>query len=87
MTAAALLRAVDDDQVTPGLLGFLIVAGMGVALFFLLRSMAKHLRRVDVGDSDREPDSERGGEPGEGIAGTSSDSGSEPPRRSPEESP
>lgn len=83
MTAADVMRAVDDEQVTPGLLGFLIVAGMGVALFLLLRSMAKHLRRVDVGDSDREP----GGEPGEGIAGVSPDSGPEPPRRSPEESP
>jgi hypothetical protein len=29
-----------------GVLGFLVVAGMGVALFFLLRSMNKHLRRV-----------------------------------------
>ena len=29
-----------------GVLGFLVVAGMGVALFFLLRSMNKHLRKV-----------------------------------------
>ena len=33
-------------QVVTGVLGFLVVAGMGVALFFLLRSMNKHLRRV-----------------------------------------
>ena len=34
------------SQVEPGVLGFLIVAGMGAALFFLLRSMNKQLRKV-----------------------------------------
>ena len=33
-------------QVVTGVLGFLVVAGMGVVLFFLLRSMNKHLRNV-----------------------------------------
>jgi hypothetical protein len=33
-------------QVVTGVLGFLVVAGMGVALFFLLRSMNKQLRKV-----------------------------------------
>jgi hypothetical protein len=33
-------------QVVTGVLGFLVVAAMGVALFFLLRSMNKHLRKV-----------------------------------------
>jgi hypothetical protein len=36
------------SQVEPGVLGFLIVAGIGVALFFLLRSMNKQLRKVDA---------------------------------------
>ena len=34
------------SQVVPGVLGFLVVAAMGVALFFLLRSMNKQLRKV-----------------------------------------
>ena len=34
------------SQVEPGVLGFLIVAGIGVALFFLRRSMNKQLRKV-----------------------------------------
>jgi hypothetical protein len=34
------------SQVEPGVLGFLIVAGIGVALVFLLRSMNKQLRKV-----------------------------------------
>jgi hypothetical protein len=36
------------SQVEPGLLGFLIVAGIGVALFFLIRSMNKQLRKVSA---------------------------------------
>jgi Na+-transporting methylmalonyl-CoA/oxaloacetate decarboxylase gamma subunit len=34
------------SQVVPGILGFLVVAGMGLILFFLLRSMNKQLRKV-----------------------------------------
>ena len=34
------------SQVVPGVLGFLVVAGMSLALFFLLRSMNKQLRKV-----------------------------------------
>jgi hypothetical protein len=31
----------------PGTLGFLVVFGLGIILFFVFRSMAKHLRRVN----------------------------------------
>jgi hypothetical protein len=34
------------NDVEPGVLGFLVVAALGVALFFLLRSMNKHLRKI-----------------------------------------
>jgi hypothetical protein len=34
------------SEVEPGVLGFLVVAAMGLALFFLLRSMNKQLRKV-----------------------------------------
>jgi hypothetical protein len=30
----------------PGTLGFLVVFGMGVVLYFVFRSMARHLRKV-----------------------------------------
>jgi hypothetical protein len=39
--------AVSSKDVAPGTLGFLVVAGMGLVLFFLFRSMSKQLRRVD----------------------------------------
>ena len=34
------------SQAVPGVLGFLVVAAMALALYFLLRSMNKHLRKV-----------------------------------------
>jgi Sec-independent protein translocase protein TatA len=30
----------------PGTLGFLVVFGMGVVLYFVFRSMARHLRKI-----------------------------------------
>jgi hypothetical protein len=46
LTVLASSSAPAAGQVVTGVLGFLVVAGMGVALFFLLRSMNKHLRKV-----------------------------------------
>jgi hypothetical protein len=47
MTAVAAVAAQSAaSQAAPGVLGFLVVAGMGIILFFLFRSMAKHLRKV-----------------------------------------
>jgi hypothetical protein len=34
------------NNIEPGLLGFLVVAGIGVALVFLLRSMNKQFRKL-----------------------------------------
>lgn len=36
------------SSAAPGALGFLVVAGLGLAVFFLFRSMTKHLRKVRV---------------------------------------
>ncbi|HEV8277020.1 MAG TPA: hypothetical protein VGQ26_15200 [Streptosporangiaceae bacterium] len=56
------IAAASASAVVPGVLGFLIVAGMGVALFFLLRSMNKQLRKVAPGPKWRE--NGQGQEPG-----------------------
>jgi len=56
------IAAASASAVVPGVLGFLIVAGMGVALFFLLRSMNKQLRKVVPGPKWRE--NGQGQEPG-----------------------
>ena len=42
------------SQVVPGILGFLVVAAMALALFFLLRSMNKQLNKVARGPRWRE---------------------------------
>jgi hypothetical protein len=36
-----------SDDVTPGVLGFLVVAVMSVALVFLFRSMNKQFRKIE----------------------------------------
>ena len=53
------LAAVPANNVVTGVLGFLVVAGMGVALFFLLRSMNKQLHKVVPGPKWRENGQDR----------------------------
>jgi hypothetical protein len=38
----------NDDTVTPGFLGFGVVIALGVALFFLLRSMNRQISRIQA---------------------------------------
>ena len=50
MTLAALAAAAASssaNDVEPGVLAFLVVAAMGVALVFLLRSMNKQFRKIE----------------------------------------
>jgi hypothetical protein len=44
--AAAAASSSSINDIEPGVLGFLVVAALGVALVFLLRSMNKHLRKI-----------------------------------------
>lgn len=51
MTLGALAAAASSstsDDVQTGVIAFLIVAAMGVALVFLLRSMNKQFRKIDA---------------------------------------
>ncbi|MGH8892136.1 MAG: hypothetical protein ACRDWY_02340 [Actinomycetes bacterium] len=70
MTALSVLalyvRAVDDNDVSPGVLGFLVVALLGVGTYLLIRSMNRQIRRIDLPDEREPEDAEEGGEPGEG---------------------
>ena len=52
------------NDVEPGLLGFLVVAGIGVALVFLLRSMNKQFRKLPPPPEE----TETGTEPEAGAA-------------------
>lgn len=46
MTAILAVSYDNPGDISPGVIGFIVVAALAVALFFLLRSMNKHLRKV-----------------------------------------
>ena len=54
------------NNVEPGVLGFLVVAGIGVVLVFLLRSMNKQFRKITPDPSAAVPDAGQGQEPAGG---------------------
>ena len=51
-----MLAAASSNDVAPGTLGFLVVFGMAVVLFFLFRSLSKHLRKVNAAAREDEAD-------------------------------
>lgn len=42
-----LAKEVDQNKVTPGVLGFVVFAVMALAVWGLMKSMSKHMRKVD----------------------------------------
>ncbi|MFF5155059.1 hypothetical protein ACFY3N_02095 [Streptomyces sp. NPDC000348] len=58
-----LAKELDEDKVTPGVLGFIVFAVMALAVWGLMKSMNRHMGRVDF----VEP--EESGEPGAEKAG------------------
>jgi hypothetical protein len=70
------------NDVEPGALGFLVVAGIGVVLVFLLRSMNKHLKKIppppeepeEPGEPDQAGDQDQaGGRETSAAAGTTTE--------------
>ncbi|MER5351079.1 hypothetical protein ABT093_12175 [Kitasatospora sp. NPDC002551] len=55
LTHLAAELAVDDAKVTPGLLGFLVFAALGVATWFLAKSMNKQFKRVNFAEEPEAP--------------------------------
>jgi len=49
------VRAVEDTDVSPGVIGFVVVALLGVATWLLIRSMLRQFKKIDLPDDD-EPD-------------------------------
>jgi hypothetical protein len=54
--AGPVVRAIQDNKVSPGVLGFLVVAALGVATWFLIRSMTRQIHKIDFSEDaiDRE---------------------------------
>ncbi|WP_275463165.1 hypothetical protein [Streptomyces noursei] len=59
----------DKDKVTPGVLGFIVFAVIGGAVWLLMKSMNKHMRKVDF---------EEPAEDGQGTAAPASAAAAEP---------
>lgn len=68
--------SVNTNQVTPGVLGFLVVAGMGLALFFLLRSMNRQFRKLPPPPEPDQADGASDGPAGD-VAATGAVTGSD----------
>ncbi|GAA3424770.1 hypothetical protein GCM10018953_19530 [Streptosporangium nondiastaticum] len=49
-----MFAAAAEGDVSPGVLGFLVVAAIGFALFLLVKSMRKQISKIDL-PADREP--------------------------------
>jgi hypothetical protein len=61
MTHLVTLAELDEDKVTPGVLGFIVFAVMALAVWGLMRSMSRHMGKVDF----EEAPEASGGEAGE----------------------
>ncbi|MFB8269894.1 hypothetical protein ACFC96_25285 [Streptomyces sp. NPDC055955] len=56
-----LAKEVDENKVTPGVLGFIVFAVMAVAVWGLMKSMNRHMGKVDFKEkSDAAADSATG---------------------------
>ncbi|MET7851448.1 hypothetical protein AB0D78_17245 [Streptomyces avermitilis] len=49
-----LAKEVDENKVTPGVLGFIVFAVMAVAVWGLMKSMNKHMRKVDFDEKPKD---------------------------------
>jgi hypothetical protein len=57
-------RAVEGSNVNPGLLGFVVVALLGVATWLLIRSMNRQIKKIDLPDDPSDEPTRDGSEQG-----------------------
>ncbi|MER8182902.1 hypothetical protein [Kitasatospora sp. NPDC094015] len=55
LTHLATGLALDETKVTPGLLGFVVFAALGVATWFLLKSMNTRFKKIDFVEEPETP--------------------------------
>ncbi|MEU6483309.1 hypothetical protein [Streptomyces sp. NPDC046887] len=53
-----LAKELDENKVTPGVLGFIVFAVMALAVWALMKSMNRHMKRVDFEESPAAEESE-----------------------------
>jgi hypothetical protein len=57
-------RAVEESNVNPGQLGFVVVALLGVATWLLIRSMNRQIKKIDLPDDPSDEPTRDGSEQG-----------------------
>ncbi len=74
---ATLAKEVDEDKVTPGVLGFIVFAAMALAVWALMKSMSKHMGKVDFTETSDPTKAESAdtSAPGSGSASGSASAG------------
>ncbi|MEU5438060.1 hypothetical protein AB0G73_32475 [Streptomyces sp. NPDC020719] len=50
-----LAKEVDDNKVTPGVLGFIVFAALAAGVWMLMKSMNRHMRKVDFEETPDAP--------------------------------
>ncbi|WP_210577041.1 hypothetical protein [Streptomyces sp. GESEQ-4] len=50
---ATLAKEVDEDKVTPGVLGFIVFAVMALAVWGLMKSMSRHMGKIDFDEAEK----------------------------------
>ncbi|MFE1954118.1 hypothetical protein ACFW9D_27065 [Streptomyces sp. NPDC059524] len=65
-------KEVDENKVTPGVLGFIVFAVMALAVWGLMKSMNRHMGKVDFKEKG---DSPSGSEADSSVGGTVADRG------------
>ncbi|MGH3313327.1 MAG: hypothetical protein ACRDP3_22530 [Streptomyces sp.] len=51
-----LAKELDENKVTPGVLGFLVFAALAGAVWMLMKSMNRHMKKVDFEERPPGPD-------------------------------
>jgi sensor domain CHASE-containing protein len=64
LTLGSSVRAVEESNVNPGLLGFVVVALLGVATWLLIRSMNRQIKKIDLPDDAPDEPTRDGSEQG-----------------------
>lgn len=73
-----LAKEVDENKVTPGVLGFIVFAAMALAVWALMKSMSKHMGKVSFEETAADADTpgsapaSAGGTSGTGTQGKAS---------------
>jgi hypothetical protein len=62
-----LAKELDENKVTPGVLGFIVFAVMAAGVWLLMKSMNRHMNRVNFEET---PAATAGSASGSGTAGT-----------------